>query len=320
MSSNYYQNFIDKLIERYGAWQKETASFGRSSYGVIADDLCISSSQFSKLISDTATEGMYIRSIKNIEQLQRASEVLQEKEALQLAYQELEQSTKQPIFKGRSVLIIAALTALLATGLWYWVLPYFSSKSSKENLNTNTITSTYPLSTFFDGDFKADYVSPYMNEQEVLEYCPCSAYEGIWELESEYKIPIPARRPGVYYVAKSADTRIKCMRTAKGEQKGRIMLGFEHLQHEVWVDKNRTPLSSKYFDADTKTYTEAFANLKFEGNPQFEKIANIHSFFFDEFTVFPDRIERKGEPCGRYADIINEELANKYEIDLKHIL
>lgn len=318
MIKNYYQNFIDKLIERYGAWQKETASFGRSSYGVIAEDLCVSSSQFSKLISNTATEGMYIRSIKNIEQLQNASETLQEKEALQIAYEELQESIKNPTY----YLKIIGLATLAVLFLGYLGFNYFQRQSSSENpsANIDTPTSNYPLAAFFDSDFKADYISPYLNEREVLEYCPCSGYEGVWQLESEYKIPVPGRRPGVYYVAKSANTRIRCMRTEEGEQKGKVMMGLESLHHEIWIDKNRTPLSSKYFNANTKTYTKAFADLKFEDNPQFAKVANIYSFFFDEFTIYTDRIERKGEPCGRYADIIDEDLANKYEIDLKYIL
>ncbi|MEM8524609.1 MAG: hypothetical protein AAGG68_08190 [Bacteroidota bacterium] len=320
MNENYYQNFINKLIERYGAWQRETASFGSSSYGKIAEELCVSSSQFSKLISDTATEGMYIRSIKNIEQLQKASEVLQEKKVLELAYEELQQTQKRGIFTSNSLKIIA-LSALLAIGLGYLTFQFFQT-SSKELTRTGspTIIYDYPLGNFFDGDSRADYVSPYLNEQEVQEYCPCSGYEGVWKLESEYKIPIPGRKPGVYYVAKSADTRIRCMRTANGEQKGKVMLGFESLHHEIWVDKKRTPLSSKYFDATTKTYTAEFANLKFEDNPQFAKVANIYSFFFDEFTIYPDRIERKGEPCGRYSNIVDPDLADQYEIDLKHIL
>jgi hypothetical protein len=86
------------------------------------------------------------------------------------------------------------------------------------------------------------------------------------------------------------------------------------------VDTQLTPLSPTYFDKTGKAFTAAFDKLSFEGNPQFKKVATIHSFFIDKFEIYPDSITRSGEPCGRYATDINEELVRTYEIDLKNIL
>jgi len=65
MAKNLHEKFIDKLVEKYGAWEKVTSKFGSHSFGKIAEDLCISNSQFSKLIAGTATEGNLKRNMKN---------------------------------------------------------------------------------------------------------------------------------------------------------------------------------------------------------------------------------------------------------------
>ena len=69
MELSYQEKFIKKLEEHYGIWDRLTSNFGSTSFGYIAKDLCISNSQFTKLIYGTATEGMYIRSIDNVERL-----------------------------------------------------------------------------------------------------------------------------------------------------------------------------------------------------------------------------------------------------------
>ncbi len=64
------EKFTVALESTFGVWDKNGARFGNLSYGDIADKLCISGSQFSKLLYGSATNGMYERSIRNIGQLQ----------------------------------------------------------------------------------------------------------------------------------------------------------------------------------------------------------------------------------------------------------
>ena len=61
--------FTSLLEKKYGAWNRNKALFGTTPYGKIANDLSISSSQFSKLLYGTATEGMYERTLSNINRL-----------------------------------------------------------------------------------------------------------------------------------------------------------------------------------------------------------------------------------------------------------
>lgn len=314
------EQFIKKLEAQYGAWDKTTSRFGPTAFGKIAGDLCISASQFSKLIYGTATEGMYTRTFKNIERLEQTvvlqSQIEQLRETQQIRQQKVQllQDSQRNNFLKLVGLTIGAfiLGALL---IYYW--PQAESTGFSQFSGTNQ----HPLSPFFDQDFDADFDSPYLRASEVQDYCPCSAYEGRWSLSEEYKLPLPGnRKPGVYYLAKSADVRMKCAKSATGADKGRVMSGYEYLINEIWVDTRLTPLSPLYFDKELKAYTPEFDQLQFSENTQFKKVATIHSFFFDKFEIFPDSIVRTGEPCGRFATDVDEKLAAEYEIDIKHIL
>lgn len=114
---------------------------------------------------------------------------------------------------------------------------------------------------------------------------------------------------------------MKCARyDTTGVGKGRVLSGYEYLLNEIWVDTKMTNLSPSYFNMDTKTFTWEFEELDFESNKQFHKVATIHSFFIDKFEIYPDSFVRKGEPSGRYATDIDENLAESHEIDIKSIL
>jgi hypothetical protein len=320
MEESLNEKFIAKLEEKYGIWNKATSKFGSTAFGVISKDLSISASQFSKLIYGSATEGMYERSIENIKRLLQRELIHQELDASLLRQQALEQSLhqkEQQLSRQRRKLLIFSLVGLLLGALLTWGLYGKWSVSTSE-----TAEGEHPLSIFFDQDFNANSNSPYLDIVEVQDFCPCSAYEGEWELSSQYKLPLPgSRRPGLYYLAKSADVRMKCSRyETLGAGKGRVLSAYEYLVNEIWLDTEMTPLSPKYFDEQQLSFTPEFEQLEFAGNPRFEKIATIHSFFTDRFEVYPDSIVRKGEPCGRYASDINQELAARYEIDVKYIL
>lgn len=306
MAESLHQKFIQKLESKYGKWEKVTSKFGQTSFGKIAEDLCIGKSQFSMLISGGATEGMYIRSIRNIEQL---IEFGKQKEQLE----ELKQKTKDS--KGWLKYLAIGILSLMLGG---FIAKSVLKTNPNEPLKKETSLDTHPLSNYFDGDFKEDYVAPYLKESEVQSYCPCNAYEGVWELENEYIIPLPSKKRGLYYVGKSSDVRMKCNKSA--EDKGTVLLGFENMKNELWIDVTQTPFFPKYFNTDSKTYTEDFLKLDMGANPNFLKIADVYSCFFDVFDITADTIFRRGEPCGRRAEIVNQELADKYEIDVMHVL
>lgn len=316
-----HKQFIRKLEEKYGAWEKATSTFGNSAFGKVADDLCISSSQFTKLISGGATEGMYLRSIKNIEQLQKYDKLKKDYKSSKKEKERLHKSLEEKSIissTGWKYGILLGIFGLLAGA---FLAANFLPKNNDEKVDFEEATKIHPLSKFFEKDFQADFDSPYLSESEVQNFCPCSGYEGKWELEKPYYFPLPgSRKPGIYYVAKSGDVRFKCSKIMNRQNNGSNLLGFEKLLHEVWVDKKRRPFIPTFFNPETKIYTEAFENLDFENNPDFEKVAYIHSFFIDQFIIYPDSIARLGEPCGRYAETLDEDLAQEFELDFKHIL
>jgi len=305
MSGNLYTEFISRLEEKYGKWEKGTSNFGESSYGSITDDLCISKSQFTVLISNKGTDGMYIRSIRNVEQLLQYDQQKSDLDEIRV----LQKNTpnRLPLILGLVCLFLLAA---------FFIKKSYNPTPEKEMKNL----SIHPFSEYFDGDSKSNYVSPYLLETEVQNYCPCSAYEGEWKLEKEYIIPLPSKKPGLYYLAKSSDVRVKCQKGAKEADRGKILIGFENMHNELWLDKDRNSFSPKYFDQETKSYTAEFINLDIEKAPNFVKVADVYSCFYDQFNIQKEQIIRKGEPCGRYAKNINQEIVEQYGVDVEHIL
>jgi len=321
MATNLHENFIAKLVEKYGAWEKVTSKFGSHSFGKIAEDLCISSSQFSKLISGTATEGMYVRSIKNVNQLLESEAERTERERVQSENERLRKQLEEKSVKKSSWAKTVVAVVLVATLISAILSGVFSRQFANTSIiETDTSEKAHFLGPFFDRDFKSDHISPFLSTNEAQDFCPCSAYEGIWELDKAYTIPMPTKKPGLYYVAKASDMRMKCYRNVAFEEKGKVLLGFEEMTHELWIDTKQESLVPKYFNPELKNYTKAFYNIDFEGDASFKKLANITSFMFNTFKIKDDYILRKGEPSGRYAENIDHNLANQYEIDVKDVL
>ena len=317
MSSELKDKFILALEEHYGAWERNTSRFGNASFGRIAKEMCMSPSQFSKLIYGTATEGMYRRATRNIDRLvseQKAKEENQaRKEEIEAANRKLKATRSRQLKISGIVLFLLLL--VLTPLLWFLI-------SDSEKKTSISEAKIHPLTPFFDRDFNANFNSPYLLSSQVQDFCPCSAFEGEWSLDKPYKLPLPANRnPGIYYLARDADVRMKCFRSDTANLgKGRVLIAFEYLINEIWVDTKQTPLSPRYFNMKTKEFTEEFGQLEFESQAHFERVATIHSFFIDRFLIYPDSIIRKGEPVGRYATDVNSILISEFEINLNYVL
>jgi len=311
------EQFIEKLEEKYGKWNRATSRFGNSSFGEISHALSISPSQFTKLISGTATEGMYSRSFENINRLIRRDSISKQLSELQKDHALI----KAREAKRKKVLVyIIPVTILLSlfAGINLSSLLDFGTKTQ----NRSSDLSDHPLSGFFDNTDLEEFNSPYLDFSEIQDYCPCSAFEGEWSLADNYKLPLPgSKNPGLYYTAKIADVRMKCSRNDSIDAgMGRVLLGYEYLVNEIWIDTELRPLSEKYFDKSRKVFTKEFEELKFEDQEKFERVAVINSFFIDRFEIYDTHIIRKGEPCGRYASEVDHELADQFDIDIEYIL
>lgn len=318
MQPDLRSQFITLLEQKYGTWNKTTSRFGATPFGTISKDLNIGASQFSKLIYGTATEGMYQRSIANIQRLIRNEHLMSSLEQVQAEKESLEKNLRKQQRRNRWLVVLTGLSIVVATG---W-MGYRWLALPQPGITERTQVTQHPLSPFFDQEFNANFNSPYLDISEVQDYCPASAYEGVWSLNEPYKLPLPgSKRPGLYYLGKSADVRMKVARYEENPSlKGHVLTGYEFLVNEIWVDTDMKPLNSTYFDQDRKQFTDAFEALDFEANPNFKKVATIYSFFVDRFEVFPDSIIRKGEPVGRFANDVDDQLVAQYEIDIKYIL
>ncbi len=306
------ENFIEILELRYGVREKITSKFGTTAFGEIAGELCISNSQFSKLISGSATEGMYVRAIKNVEQLNTHDKVFDEKTSLETKVADLEENSLSSESSLSLKIIVTALALLSLLFLYLWL-------TNKNVVTANSgDTRQHILSEFFDQEYDAAYVSPYLLKSDVQEYCPCSAFEGKWELHNSYTLPLPSLKPGLYYKAKSDKIRIKC--TQASENRGQEMLGFEDMINEVWIDTRRAPVSPKFYNVKANNFTKEFYMLDFENDPQFLRVADIRTFIISKFSFEESIIIRNGEPYGRFVTNINEEVVTKYKIDIKEIL
>jgi hypothetical protein len=281
----------------------------------------MSASQFSKLIYGNGTEGMYLRSIRNVERLSEAQQSAAERDEARAQWLAERERAQRLEFRQRRARYRTVAYVLLA-GLIGGSIIYLLTRPPAGSPPAEIVFDQHPLLPYFDQQFGADYDSPFLKESEVQDYCPCSGFEGKWALSEPYKLPLPgSRKPGVYYLAKSADVRMKCYKSdTLNVGTGRVLVAFEYLVNEIWVDTEQTPLSPQYFDKANKRYTPEFAALTFADNPQFKKVATIHSFFIDRFEIYADSIVRKGEPVGRIAREVDEGLAARYEIDLRHTL
>lgn len=317
MEENLNVRFKEKLKELYGDYQPITSKFGTSSFGEIASDLCISPSQFSKLISGSATEGMYMRSIRNVEQLIIHKNLLKQTKQLkkELNSRGITEENSSSKYPKKVIGALVFLVLIIGVLLVYIFMKNLALKE-KNSIGSN---DKHPLSSFYTAEENKTIDLGFLNEDEVQEYCPASAFEGQWKLAQPYFIPLPgSKKAGVYLLAKAADVTMVCSKFSS--EKGRVLWGFEHLTHEIWVDKTREPLIPLYFDAVNRKFTEVYRKLDFEHNSNFVKIASIKSFYLDEFTIRPDSIYRKGQPSGRYLDFLDKSLANEYNVDVNYIL
>ena len=301
--------FTSQLEKKYGTWNRNKALFGTTTYGKIASDLSISSSQFSKLLYGTATEGMYERTLNNINRLI-------ERQSIENAYERTQIQINKAKKAYRKRIYFFSLL-FLALGLILGLLSNFNnilySKSDYEK---------HPLENYFYPESSMFFDSPFIYNTAISDNCPCSGFEGKWILSEPFKLPLPGtKKPGLYYQAKSADMIIRCSNLFDSYvDKGNGMMGYEYLKSEIWLDTEHEPLVPNYFNPSTKEFTDSFKNLTFESDLRFKKIADLAAFNVNMFKVEGDSITRNAELTGRLAIDIDKNLVKKYNIDLDYII
>lgn len=302
-------SFINLLEKKYGIWDRNKALFGTTPYGKVASDLSISSSQFSKLLYGTATEGMYERTLNNINRLIERQSIENAYEQTQIQINKSKKAYRKKIYFFSLLFFVVGL-----------MTSYFLNFNS--SLNQELHYESHPLENYFYPESSTFFDSPYISNSTISENCPCIGFEGKWALSESFKLPLPGiKKPGLYYLAKSADMIIRCSNLIDSYiDKGHAMMGYEHLKSEIWIDTKQEPLIPQYFNPSSKEFTENFKQLTFESDPRFKKIADLSAFNVNMFEVHGDSITRKAELSGRLAVDVNRNLAEKYNIDVGNII
>ena len=300
--------FISSLEKKYGPWKRSKALFGDTSYGKIASDLSISNSQFSKLLYGTGTKGMYERTFENINRLV-------ERQAIESEYKKIKKNfSKSGANNKRKILLFSIIFFFLGI-----IFSYYSKLIDSPNIKSPY--ENHPLEEYFYPSSTKYFDSPFLNNSDVLDNCPCAGFEGRWSLYDTFKLPLPgSKKPGLYYQGKSADLILRCSNIFDSHiNQGSALIGYEHLKSEIWIDTQEENLVPKYFNSDLKIFTNQFDELTFENDKRFLKIADLSGFNVNMFEINGDSITRRAELSGRLSLDVNDELAKKYNIDIAYI-
>lgn len=287
-----YQTFIERLEILFGPFNERRKSFKKSSNSKIARELCYSDSQFSRLVNDSASEGEYERAIKNVNRvinekdLQGQLDRLQSGSALNIATL----ASSHPWLLGGVGFVILILAAL----------PFYLSE---ETLISDPIPDRDHMLSWI---FETSAISPFTKLDGLPEDCnyPCYKYQGQWNLKGHYKIPFFRERNGFHYLAKEVNLYSRC--NTENNTAGNMMEGYEYQKHEIWYDKRELQIDSFLVASDLTMTRESYQQLDFEKDPNFVKVAFVHTFFRNLFNVEETTVERSGSVIGRDVEFTSE--------------
>ncbi|UOB18535.1 hypothetical protein [Abyssalbus ytuae] len=297
-----HANFISKLEKHYGRFDSVNKKFESTSNSKIARDLFYSDSQFSRLINNTASEGELTRALRNV---QRLLDVHELREKI------LKSGEKSKIFNFGNRSLLLAIGLLLITAIF---LSFYYFRNNTDTLLTEHREEKKLRYEMLRWGFENNYVQPYVKLKELPEDCyyPCYKYQGRWKLKKEYKIPFFRERNGFHYVAKEVVMYARCM--DERQDKGESFEGYEYQKHEIWYDKREIPLDSFLRKDLTTKLKNSYIESDFENDPNFVKIAYVHTFFRTEFKIDSNQIFRSGKAIGRDIEFVPREELEKQSI------
>ena len=282
-----YSEFVLKLKKLYGKFDESNKRFEKRSNSEISRELGYSDAQFSRLINETATDGEYQRAIQNVDRILKVAQLEQQLE-----------SAEKPRSDWKRSIVWFLLTILLASAgsYLYWI------KNSEDTIiNGDQVDRDNTLKWSFETSF----INPYSKLDELPDDCdfPCYKYQGKWTLKKGYKIPFFRERNGFHYLATEVNMYARCM--PEKSENGEILEGYEYQKHEIWYDMHELPLDS--FTVEGNQLQEYYQNLDFNTTSNFVKVATVHTFFRNEFTIEDSLIQRVGKVIGRDLEFEEEE-------------
>lgn len=304
-----HDEFIKKVEQRYGKFMDEQFRFQEASNSEVARDLNYSDAQFSRLIHLSASEGEYLRAIRNIDRI--LNEIKLENQVEKLKNKALKDAGGDfSIIKP----ILFAILGIVLASLFY----FFFFKSSSNGSISEEIPKDYTLRWSFESAF----VSPYTKLRQLPNDCdfPCYKYQGQWKLKKPYKLPFFREQNGFHYLATEVNMYARCM--TEKQPDGTVLEGYEYQKHEIWYDKRKLPIDSFVNLNNRKEILPEYQSLDFSKDKNFVKIAYVHTFFKNEFEIVEDTIIRSGKVVGRDIEFIPLESLLKYlptELEIGYI-
>lgn len=288
-TTSYHKEFVSKLESLYGSFNPEKKKFESTSNSKIARDLCYSDSQFSRLINNTASEGEFKRTLRNVNRLINETE--------------LQKSKGSSVNSGSGNLknwLLYILGTVVIALLAYLAMSHGDDKG--ENLSGNS--TRYEM---LQWSFENKYIKPYVKLKELPANCnyPSYKYQGKWTLKNEYKIPFFRERNGFHYVAKEAVMYARSMEESSDE--GNLLEGYEYQRHEIWYDKREFPIDSFLTPGNRTKIKKSYNQSDLSQDENFVKIADVHTFFRNEFTIDSSYIQRRGKAIGRDIQFLVED-------------
>ena len=290
-TASYHKEFVSKLESIYGNFNSVKKKFESTSNSKIARDLCYSDSQFSRLINNTASEGEFKRALRNVNRLLNENKLEKEQTA----------SAKSDSGPGRNW-IFYVLGLLIIALLIYMAFSFPTEPTGNE------VKTEVSRSQMLEWSFENKYIKPYVKLKELPADCnyPCYKYQGKWVLKNEYRIPFFRERNGFHYIAKDAVMYARCMDESSDD--GKTFEGYEYQLHEIWYDKREFPIDSFLVKGNKTKTREAYNNADLASNENFVKIAYVHTFFRNEFTIDSTLINRNGKAIGRDLEFLPKDV------------
>lgn len=288
-----HSSLINKLSSLYGKFDPKINRFKKSSNSEIARELGYGDAQFSRLIQMSATEREFILANQCVNRIIRINE-------LESDLEELNSSSASGLIhliKTRIQAFLVFVFMLISVIVILGISLFLNSPESKKMETKRDDMLTWV--------FETSFVSPYTNLDQMPDDCnyPCYKYQGRWELEHEYKLPIFRGRNGYHYLATEMNMYARCYNPE--ENKGRVFEGYEYQKHEIWYDLRELPLDSFLVNELKGKVSEHYQALQFSNYKHYVKLADIHTFFRDEFTIDSTHIYRKGKVIGRDVELID---------------
>ncbi len=290
MSKDLYKELISKLSALFGGFDEGTKKFSKASNSDISRELGYSDAQFSRLINQHATEGEYQRANQNAD---RILKVIQLEKRLEKIGDDPKKALASP---KKRVLFLLVGIAIGAAAIYFTL-----------DISTGSDTSTNSRYDMLKWSFETSYINPYIKLKDLPDDCnyPCYKYQGKWELDKPYKLPVFRERNGFHYVA----TGVHMYNTCKYEESrlGNVLEGYEYQSHEFWYDMREWPMDSFMTNPKAFELTSSYQNMNLSEQESFVKIADIHTFFRNEFRLDSSQIVRSGKVIGRDVEFVGRE-------------